>query len=277
MADSVKWTEAELKKLEKRIKTEYTKAYQEMRKEMVDIIVRLQDPNLSPQERIALMAKNDRLQKLSEQLATRLQDTNKLTTNFVSKSAQNIFKYNYNAEVTRLGVGYGFTLIDDTAVRNILTGEVNPFTKLSIAAEKDKAAIVRKLQSELTTGLLKGESINNIAKRIKTVSEGYLKDTVRIARTETTRVMNSAKQAVGDDGKKMGLTMEKVWVSAQDDRTRHDHLAMDGVAVPNDEPFTLPDGSQMFYPGDISLGAGAEQVCNCRCTMINRVVEKQHK
>ena len=276
MADSVKWTEAELKKLEKRIKAEYTKAYQEMRKEMVDIIVRLQDPNLSPQERIALMAKNDRLQKLSEQLATRLQDTNKLTTNFVTKSAQNIFKYNYNAEVARLGAGYGFTLIDDTAVRNILTGEVNPFTKLSIAAEKDKAAIVRKLQSELTTGLLKGESIPNIAKRIKGVAENYLGDTVRIARTETTRVMNSAKQAVGEEGKRLGLTMYKKWVASVDDRTRDEHVQADGQEVPIDEPFVV-GGEQMMYPGDVSLGASAGNVINCRCTCVNVVHEKGYK
>ena len=276
MADSVKWTEAELKKLEKRIKAEYTKAYQEMRKEMVDIIVRLQDPNLSPQERIALMAKNDRLQKLSEQLATRLQDTNKLTTNFVTKSAQNIFKYNYNAEVARLGAGYGFTLIDDTAVRNILTGEVNPFTKLSIAAEKDKAAIVRKLQSELTTGLLKGESIPNIAKRIKGVAENYLGDTVRIARTETTRVMNSAKQADGEEGKRLGLTMYKKWVASVDDRTRDEHVQADGQEVPIDEPFVV-GGEQMMYPGDVSLGASAGNVINCRCTCVNVVHEKGYK
>ena len=161
-------------------------------------------------------------------------------------------------------------------MRNILTGEVNPFTKLSIEAEKDKTVIVRKLQSELTTGLLRGESIPNIAKRLKNVAEGYLGDTVRIARTETTRVMNSAKQAVGEEGKRLGLTMYKKWVSAVDDRTRDEHVQADGQEVPIDEPFVV-GAEEMLYPGDISLGASAWNVINCRCTCVNVVHEKGYK
>lgn len=266
-----KWTDEELKRLEKRINSEYTKAYQEIRKEMADIMQKIStNPNMSLQQKMAAMNKYNRLQNLSKQMAEVLQDTNKTAQSFISKSMQNVYKMNYNFSAEQLG----FSLLDNTAVRNILTGEVNPFTKLSIAGEQDKRVIMRKLESELTTGILKGESIPNIAKRLKAVSEGYLGDTIRIARTETTRVEGSARQAVGDEGKRLGFEMEKVWVATNDDRTRDDHLAMDGVSVPNDEPFVLPDGTQMMFPGDISLGAGANQVCNCRCSMINRIVEK---
>ena len=62
--------------------------------------------------------------------------------------------------------------------------------------------------------------------------------------------------------------MWKRWVATMDSRTREDHLAMDGVEVPQDEPFVLPDGSKMMFPGDISMGADVSQVVNCRCTMI---------
>ena len=271
-ADKIhKWTDEELIRLERRINSEYTKAYQEIRKEMADIMQKIStNPNMSLQQKMAEMNKYNRLQNLSKQMAEVLQDTNKTAQSFISKSMQNIYKTNYNFSAEQLG----FSLLDNTAVRNILTGDVNPFTKLSIAGEQDKRAIMRRLESELTTGILKGESIPNIAKRLKSVSEGYLGDTIRIARTETTRVEGSARQAVGDEGKRLGFEMEKVWVATHDDRTRDDHLAMDGVAVPNDEPFVLPDGTQMMFPGDISLGAGANQVCNCRCSMINRIVEK---
>ena len=265
------WTDAELKRLEKRINSEYTKAYQEIRKEMADIMQKIStNPNMSLQQKMTAMNKYNRLQNLSKQMAEVLQNTNKTAQSFITKSAQNVYLRNYNFQAEQLG----FSILDNTAVRNILTGEVSPFTKLSMAGETDKRVIMRKLESELTTSILKGESIPKIAKRLKNVSEGYLGDTIRIARTETTRIENSARQAVGDEGKRRGFKMEKVWVATYDDRTRDDHLAMDGVAVPNDEPFVLPDGTKMMFPGDISMGAGANQVCNCRCTMINRIVEK---
>lgn len=61
--------------------------------------------------------------------------------------------------------------------------------------------------------------------------------------------------------------MDKVWLSKNDDRTRHDHWEMQGVRVPIDEPFVLPDGSELMFPTDSSLGAAAGEVINCRCTL----------
>lgn len=254
-----KWTDEELKRLERRINSEYTKAYQEIRKEMADIMQKIStNPNMSLQQKMAEMNKYNRLQNLSKQMAEVLQDTNKTAQSFISKSMQNVYKMNYNYAAEQLG----FSVLDNTAVKNILTGEVNPFTKLSIAGELDKRAIMRKLESELTTGILKGESIPNIAKRLKGVSEGYLGDTIRIARTETTRVENSAKQSVGNEGKRLGFTMWKRWVATDDGRTRDEHQEANGQEVPNDEPFEV-GGELMMYPGDISMGASAWNVINC--------------
>ncbi len=267
------WTEKELKALEKRIKAEYTKAYNEMRGQMAKIAEKLAlNPNLSPQQKLALLAENERLTNLCLQMSDVLKDTNKVATGFVTKSAANIFKVNYNADAERLG----FSLLDNTAVKNILTGEVNPFTKLSIAGDLDKAALTRRLESEMITSILKGESIPNMAKRIKSVAEGYLKNTIRIARTETTRVENSAHQAVGERGKELGFNMWKRWVATEDGRTRDEHAEADGQEVPIDEPFVV-GGEEMMYPGDISLGASAENTINCRCVMVTFSKRKDEK
>ena len=107
-----------------------------------------------------------------------------------------------------------------------------------------------------------------MATRLKNVSEKSLKDSIRIARTETTRVQNSAKMDIGKHGQELGFEMWKRWVATTDGRVREDHLAMNGVEVPQDEPFVLPDGSKVMFPGDISMGAPPEQTINCRCTMI---------
>lgn len=264
-----KWTDAELKRLERQINAEYTKAYKELKKEMSDIAAKLAaNPNMSLQQKMALMNKNDRLNNLCKQMAEILKDTNKTAQSFVNNSLQNMYLRNYNFAADQLG----FSLLDNTAVKNILTKEVNPFTKLAIAGDTDKAVIMRKLQSEMTTALLKGESIPNIAKRLKNVSEGYLSNTIRIARTETTRIEGSARQSVGDEGKKKGFNMWKRWVATADARTRDEHAAADGQEVPNDEPFEV-GGEKMMYPGDESFGASAWNVINCRCTMINFIKE----
>lgn len=254
-----KWTDKELKRLERRINAEYTKAYKEIRKEMADIMQKIStSPDMSLQQKMAAMNKYNRLENLSKQMAEVLQNTNATATNFITSSMNNVYKANYNFFAENLG----FSVLDNTAVRNIMTNNVSPFTKLSIAGEKDKRAIMRRLQSELTTGILKGESIPKIAKRLKAVAERYLGDTIRIARTETTRVENSARQAVGDEGKKRGFNMWKRWIATGDDRTRDEHLAADGQEVPNDEPFEV-GGELMMYPGDESYGASGWNTINC--------------
>lgn len=264
------WTDNELKRLERQINAEYTKAYKEMKKEMADIMSKISaNPEMSLQQKMVLMNKYDRLDKLCEQCAATLQDTNATATSFVQKSMQNVYKVNYNGEAERLG----FSLLDNTAVKNILTNEANPFTKLAIAAEKDKSVIMRKMQSELTTALLKGESITQMAKRLKNVSEGYLSDTVKIARTETTRIQNSARQAVGDEGKRRGFNMWKRWISTDDHRTREEHEVANGQEVPIDEPFII-SGEKLMFPGDISCGASGWNTINCRCTVVNFIKPK---
>lgn len=268
-----KWTDRELKALERRIKQEYTRAYRELKKEMAEIMQKISvNPNMSLQQKMAIMQKYDRLEKLCEQMAEVLRNTNATAVKFINGFSAQVYAQNYNAMASDLS----FSLLDNAAVKKILTGETSPFTKLAIDGIKDKSVILRKLESELTTAILKGESIPQMAKRLKNVSEGYLSNTVRIARTETTRVENSAKMDVGEQGKKYGYNMWKRWISTPDERTRQEHLDADRQEVPQDEPFVV-GGEEMMYPGDISLGASGWNTINCRCTMINFIKDEDNK
>lgn len=265
------WTDAELRRLEKRIKAEYTKAYAEIKKEMQSILANITDAsNMTSEKRMIEMNKYNRLNSLCEQMSATLKETNITAQKFISKSMQNVYKmnYNFNAEIL------GFSLLDNTAVKNILTETVNPFTKLAIEGDNDKTVMMRKFESEMTTALLKGESIPKIANRLKLVSEKYLSNTIRIARTETTRIENSARQSIGDEGVRLGFKMWKRWVATGDARTRDEHLSADGQEVPNDEPFEI-GGEQLMFPGDESLGASPENTINCRCTMVPFIKEKE--
>lgn len=267
------WTDAELRRLEKRIKVEYTKAYNEIKKEMQSIMAKINaTPDMTAEKRMLEAHKYARLKTLCEQISETLKDTNKTAQKFISKSMQNIYKTNYNFSAERLG----FSLIDNTAVKNILTGKVNPFTELAIARDNDISVMMRSFESEMTTALLKGESIPKIANRLKTVAEKYLIDSIKIARTETTRIENSARQSVGDEGVRLGFNMWKRWVATGDARTRDEHLSADGQEVPNDEPFEI-GGEQLMFPGDESLGASGWNTINCRCTMVSFVKENDNK
>jgi|GEM_PF-2241680 len=89
----------------------------------------------------------------------------------------------------------------------------------------------------------------------------------RIARTET---HNAAMAAAWESLKYRNVPVRtKTWMTANDERVRPSHRDLHGVTIPVDEPFEAESGP-MMYPGDSSLGAGAEDIVNCRCTPIYR-------
>ena len=127
---------------------------------------------------------------------------------------------------------------------------------------------VQAVVSEIRKATFENETVIQMRDRIfKTVNSPnfYKWQALRIARTETTFAMNSAKQIAGEVS---GLVMEKVWIAAIDDRTRPEHIEANGKAVPLNEPFIV-GGERLMYPGDKS-SASAANLVNCRCTVGNR-------
>lgn len=57
------------------------------------------------------------------------------------------------------------------------------------------------------------------------------------------------------------------WVSMGDEKVRETHADADGQEKPIDEAFEVGE-SLLMYPGDESLGAGPEEIVNCRCSEI---------
>jgi hypothetical protein len=95
----------------------------------------------------------------------------------------------------------------------------------------------------------------------------YRQQALRIARTETTTITNASTIMAGNSS---NLVMDKVWISAQDNRTRlrpFDHLHMNGVTVPYEEDFNV-SGEMLSFPGDQTNGevrSSGGNVINCRC------------
>lgn len=91
-----------------------------------------------------------------------------------------------------------------------------------------------------------------------------------IARTETHQ---SALAAIEETIQGKGFDTEemtKTWWSVDDERVRPSHRLVHGMTVLFSQPFEV-GGSLMMRPGDDSLGAGAEERVNCRCSILYNV------
>lgn len=81
-----------------------------------------------------------------------------------------------------------------------------------------------------------------------------------IARTETVAAANAASNIAAQDS---GLLMDKIWISARDERTRLAHKIVNQSVVGMQDKFTV-GGELMTFPGD--KAGGPDQCINCRCT-----------
>ncbi|MBR1631347.1 MAG: hypothetical protein IJ680_05780 [Paludibacteraceae bacterium] len=58
----------------------------------------------------------------------------------------------------------------------------------------------------------------------------------------------------------------KTWVTMADRKVRETHRDLEGVTISIFEPFDV-GGYQMMVPKDDSMGAGPEEIVNCRCSL----------
>ena len=114
---------------------------------------------------------------------------------------------------------------------------------------------------QVSTGILQGESIPKISKRLQETVGGTERATL-IARTETIAATNGANMAAY---RISGVELRKEWLATGDARTRDTHRAASGQLVERDAPFTV-GGYPADYPGDPNLPA-SERV-NCRCAVL---------
>lgn len=84
-----------------------------------------------------------------------------------------------------------------------------------------------------------------------------------IAENEANSIWNDSEY---QDAILSGKTSKR-WVAIIDKVTRDSHRDVNGAVVAIDEPFYVGD-SLMMYPHDESMGAGAEEIVNCRCSVM---------
>lgn len=85
---------------------------------------------------------------------------------------------------------------------------------------------------------------------------------MNIAENEANSILNNEEYR---SAIKNGCTKKK-WISFGDERVRTDHADVDGEVVDIYKPFHV-GGYLMMFPKDDSLGAGLEEIVNCRCSV----------
>jgi len=100
------------------------------------------------------------------------------------------------------------SVLDEEAVNQLVNLQLDLIKGLSEETKK-------RLAFQLRNGLLKGESIRELTKRVREVTEKTKYEAERIARTEATRVFNKAAE---DRYKKVGIKKYRI-VEASDERT----------------------------------------------------------
>lgn len=169
----------------------------------------------------------------------------------------NLVKQEILSTLGETSIAISFDLLNEKALKFLEDKKIK--FAINVADTTHKAII-----KELTEGFEKGESIQELANRIKNMPEFDMKRATVVSRTE---IISSSNAGTLQGYKESGVVIGKEWSSTKDNRTRDHHVDAEGQRVKLDEPFKV-DGDLLDYPGDNSYDAKASNVIQCRCSLL---------
>lgn len=289
-----KWTDEELKKLEKKIAKIYAQATKETQKKLDDYLAAFKVKDKIKRDQLAkgiitqqeydhwrtgqiMMGK--RWEEMKDTLAEDMHTANLKAASMTREFTYDAYALNHNYGTFEVEKGSlidtSYTLYDRHTVERLVRDDPQllppPGKKVSKAIAEGRAKLWNKqqIQSVMTQSILQGESIPKIATRLaETVGDSNRKAAIRNARTMTTGAENAGRVDSYKRAESMGIKMQQMWVATLDGRTRHEHRQLDTVKVDVGKPFEV-EGYTIHFPGDPT--AAPEMVYNCRCTLVGVV------
>ena len=283
MADSAHAkTDLKLEEMEKRLSAIYSRAEKEIQKTADEYFSKfskqdeakrklLEQGKITEEEytkwRKGKVMYGKRFTEMKEQCAKQLLNVNKTAVAYINGELPEVYALNYNAIESAVdGVGgYSFTLVDADTVRNLAVTDTSLLPYKKIDPKKDIPWNMKKINAETLQGILQGESMDKIAKRMMNVQEMNRTQAIRSARTIVTGAECKGRQDSYARAEADGIILERTWLATNDSRTRHSHAVLDGETKPIDTPFS----NGLMYPGDPD--GEPSEVYNCRCTLIAKV------
>ena len=281
-------TDKELAKLEKRIAKIYKEAADDLQSTIDDYFAkfvkrdakqkaRLEAGEITEQEykqwRLAQMGRGERFKALQRRVAERYTEANETAVRYVNDATPGIYSLNRNYSaytIEKVAGNVGFDLWDEQTVRRLIVKnpEIMPYYPPEKALKRgiDLAYGKKQISASVTSSILQGKSIPNIAKDLRTrIPDMNKASAIRTARTAVTGAQNAGRMDSYVAAEKMGIKLKKCWLATLDGRTRHSHAMLDGEQADNEKKFS----NGCMFPGDPN-GPAAE-VYNCRCTLIAAV------
>lgn len=294
MADKAhNMTDIKLEEMEKRLSAIYSRASKEIQQTADEYFSRFkaQDEKKRKLVEAGKLSESDykkwrknkilygsRFKAMQEQCAQQLLKVNQTAVAYINGELPEVYALNYNAlEEAVDGVGgYSFTLVDADTVRNLATtdGSLLPYKKLD--PKKDVQWNMQKINGETLQGILQGESIDKIAKRIQSVQAMNRDSAIRTARTIVTGAECKGRQDSYHRAQEDGIILRKYWLATYDKRARDWHKEA-GNTYTEDKAieisdFFVVDGEKMLHPGDSMHGASGHNLYNCRCSIASKVI-----
>lgn len=209
---------------------------------------------------------------LRSKLAEEYANVNRTALAYINGQLPEVYALNYNdigADLDDKVKGYSFELVDAQTVKKLATKDETLLPYKYLNGVKDVRWNTQKVNSAVLQGILQGESIPNLAKRLMGVTDMNKVSAIRNARTAVTGAECKGRQDSYEKAAQDGINLKREWIAAIDYRTRHAHRLLDGQLVDVNESFKSELGPIM-YPGDPS--ADPANVYNCRCTIAAKVI-----
>ena len=212
---------------------------------------------------------NKYYQDMINQTTSQLSHVNETALAYVNGHMPEIYVINYNAIAGENLGGYSFDLVDQRTVSLLMNDDPDLIPQKHINIRKDKRWNKKAINGQVMQGILGGESIDKIAKRLQHITNMNEASARRNARTMTTSAENKGRLDSYKKSEENGVVMKKVWIATGDERTRDAHMELNGQSIPVEEPFVNSIG-EIMCPGDTA--ASASNVWNCRCSMKSYII-----
>lgn len=217
---------------------------------------------------------NKRFQDAVKQTAENLLHVNEKAVAYLNGRLPETYVTNFNAvgELCENAVtGYSYHIVDENTVRELAMSDTSLLPYKEIDPVKDIVWNVRQMKSEVLQGILQGEDMQTIAKRLSNVIGMNENSAVRNARTMVTAAENKGRQDGFYQAEEDGIILEKYWLCVHGERTREAHAAAGNdysksKSIPQSQPFIV-GGEKLMFPGDNSMGASGWNLYNCRCSV----------
>ena len=269
-----------LKTVDRRIRQTYSRAEKELNAKLskffsrfmsksVEMIKKRDEGKITKEQYQSWLTgqvfQRDRLKERIREANVILFEHNKEAVSLINDKMFNVFAENYNgfAKAATGVTGINFHLYDEHTVARLIKDKPKLLPLWKIDEKKDYIWSSQRVQTAIKQGIIQGESVDDITKRLCKSLSAQSESRMRLfARTAVTEAENAGRLEMLKDAEKMGIKVKKKWLATNDNRTRDSHAEMDGEEVDVDEEFS----NGLMYPGDPN--GDPSEVYNCRCTMV---------